>query len=81
MTMTGRCCGTSIRMRSASARPPVADFFGPSSFGGAQLSPNGQYVAAKVPGQSGRDRLVVVELATSKAQAVAEFTDADVGNF
>ncbi|QBE67299.1 S9 family peptidase [Pseudoduganella lutea] len=63
------------------APPPVADFFGPSSFGGAQLSPNGQYVAAKVPGQSGRDRLVVVELATSKAQAVAEFSDADIGDF
>lgn len=63
------------------APPPVADFFGPSSFGGAQLSPNGQYVAAKVPGPSGRDRIVVVELATSKAQVVAEFSDGDVGNF
>lgn len=63
------------------APPPVADFFGPSAFGGAQLSPNGQYVAAKVPGPSGRDRLAVVELATSKAQVVAEFSDGDVGDF
>jgi dipeptidyl aminopeptidase/acylaminoacyl peptidase len=63
------------------APPPVEDFFGPSSFGGAQLSPNGRYVAAKVPAKSGRDQLVVVELATSKAQAVAAFSDADVGGF
>ncbi|GGY45865.1 prolyl oligopeptidase [Pseudoduganella albidiflava] len=66
---------------ASAALPPVADFFGPSSFGGAQLSPNGQYVAAKVPGPSGRDRLVVVELATSKAQVVAEFSDGDVDDF
>ncbi|GGX91921.1 prolyl oligopeptidase family serine peptidase [Massilia dura] len=63
------------------APPPVADFFGPSAFGGAQLSPNGRYVAAKVPGASGRDRLAVVELATSKAQVVAEFSDGDIGDF
>ncbi|HEX8606721.1 MAG TPA: prolyl oligopeptidase family serine peptidase [Pseudoduganella sp.] len=66
---------------AASTAPPVEDFFGPSSFGGAQLSPNGQYVAAKVTGTSGRDRLAVVELATSKAQVVAEFSDGDIGNF
>ncbi|WP_338767476.1 prolyl oligopeptidase family serine peptidase [Massilia sp. METH4] len=63
------------------APPPAEDFFGPSSFGGAQLSPNGQYVAAKVPAKNGRDMLVVVELATSKPQAVAAFSDADVGEF
>ncbi|TWI66108.1 dipeptidyl aminopeptidase/acylaminoacyl peptidase [Pseudoduganella lurida] len=63
------------------APPPVQDFFDNSTFGGALLSPSGQYIAAKVSAPGGRDRLGVVDLATLQVAAVAAFSDADIGNF
>jgi dipeptidyl aminopeptidase/acylaminoacyl peptidase len=78
------CCATLLAgavAHAAAAPQPVADFFGPASFGGALLSPSGKYVAAKVSLPDGRDRLAVVDLATSKATAVAAFSDADIGHF
>lgn len=81
LVLAAALLGAGHSASAANAAPPVADFFGPSDFGGAQLSPNGRYVAAKVTGTSGRDRLTVVELATSKVQVVAEFADGDIGGF
>jgi dipeptidyl aminopeptidase/acylaminoacyl peptidase len=61
--------------------PPVEAFFDNPEFGGAALSPSGKYVAARVGGKGARERLAVYEIATGKAQVVAQFNDADVGNF
>lgn len=61
--------------------PPVQAFFDNPEFSGAQLSPSGKYVAARVGGKGMRERLAVYEIATGKAQSVAQFNDADVGHF
>lgn len=50
------------------APPPVQDFFANPEFGGAQLSPSGRHLAAKVSAaDGGRDRLAVVDLVTLEA--------------
>ncbi|WBS02471.1 prolyl oligopeptidase family serine peptidase [Pseudoduganella sp. SL102] len=68
--------------RAAAAPPPVQDFFDNAEFGGAQLSPNGRHLAAKVTAaEGGRDRLAVVDLATLDAKVVASFADGDIGHF
>jgi dipeptidyl aminopeptidase/acylaminoacyl peptidase len=68
--------------RANAAPPPVQDLFDNAEFGGAQLSPSGRYLAAKVTAAgSGRDRLAVVDLATLEAKAVASFADGDIGDF
>jgi len=61
--------------------PSLADFFNNPEFGGARLSPNGRYLAAKLAAANGRERLAVVDLETQSAASVAYFSDADVGNF
>ncbi|MBB3220449.1 prolyl oligopeptidase family serine peptidase [Pseudoduganella umbonata] len=68
--------------RAAAAPPPVQDFFDNAEFGGAQLSPSGRHLAAKVSAaEGGRDRLAVVDLATLDAKVVASFSDGDIGHF
>ncbi len=60
--------------------PPAADFFAAPSFSAIALSPDGGYLAARFADGTRRDALVVVDLATSKAKAVARFNDVDVGH-
>ncbi|HEX8606720.1 MAG TPA: prolyl oligopeptidase family serine peptidase [Pseudoduganella sp.] len=67
--------------RGHAAPPPVQDFFGNAEFGGALLSPNGRYLAAKVGTEGGHDRLAVLDLSTLEATVVASFSDGDVGSF
>lgn len=59
----------------------LADFFDNPAFGAAELSPDGRHLAVVVNNSKGRDRLAVFELATMKPTVVAEFNDADIGNF
>lgn len=63
------------------ARPPIADFFDNPEFSGALLSPSGKYLAVRIGGKEGRDRLAVVTLADSSVKPVAAFRDADIGLF
>jgi acetyl esterase/lipase len=65
----------------AETPPPVEAFFDNPNFSAALLSPSGKYVAARVGGNGARERLGVYEIATGKAQAVAQFNDADVNRF
>ncbi|HEX9171989.1 MAG TPA: prolyl oligopeptidase family serine peptidase [Telluria sp.] len=63
------------------APPPIEDFFVPSAYGGALLSPSGNYVAVRSGAKDRRDFLAVIELATGSAKMVGAFSDADVGRF
>jgi dipeptidyl aminopeptidase/acylaminoacyl peptidase len=63
------------------AVPPVEDFFSNPAFSGAQLSPSGRYLAAKLANANGRERLAVVDLSDNSARSVANFSDTDVGHF
>jgi dipeptidyl aminopeptidase/acylaminoacyl peptidase len=70
------CCAT-----APAAPPPVEAFFDDPGFGAAQLSPSGKYLAARVRGKDGRDKLAVYDLASEKVGIVAGFGSADVGSF
>lgn len=65
----------------ADALPPVEDFFGNNAFGGAQMSPDGRYLAVRTSYPGRRDFLAVIDLETKDAKAVAEFRDADIDQF
>ncbi|WP_338767474.1 hypothetical protein [Massilia sp. METH4] len=65
-----------VPSRAPAAPPPVQDFFDTPEFGGAQLSPNGRHLAAKVAAAGGgRDRLAVVDLATMEAKVARDDAD------
>ncbi|MES2263862.1 MAG: alpha/beta fold hydrolase [Pseudomonadota bacterium] len=63
------------------AAPPIAHFFDNPHFGGARLSPDARYLAVRVGNTGRRDGLAVIDLATREAKAVAQFNDADIGDF
>ncbi|KQZ43149.1 S9 family peptidase [Duganella sp. Root1480D1] len=65
---------------AAAVPPSIEAFFENPAFSGAVLSPSGKYVAAKIGAKGKRDMLVVVDLTTRKAQAVANFSDTDIRN-
>ena len=71
------CC-TSVR---ADERPSLSDFFSNRELSGAELSPNGKYLAVKIGATGKRDRLAVMELDTQKITVVGNFNDADIGRF
>jgi len=59
----------------------VEHFFENNAFGGALLSPNGMYLAVRLSKPGRREFLAVVELESKAARVVAEYKDADVGDF
>ncbi|UVW28389.1 S9 family peptidase [Massilia sp. H6] len=61
--------------------PSIASFFSNSRFGGAKLSPDARFLAARSSAPDKRDFLVVVDLQTNSAKVVAAYDDADVGDF
>ncbi|GGY45091.1 alpha/beta hydrolase family protein [Pseudoduganella albidiflava] len=65
----------------ASASIPVASFFQKSATTGAQLSPNGKFVAVRLLAESGRTFLAVYDPAGRESTAVANFRNADVDMF
>ncbi len=74
--------GTSFAAEQVLAAPPaVENFFENNAFGGAVLSPSGHHLAVRTSLKGRRDFLAVIELDTKKANMVAEYTDADIGNF
>lgn len=66
--------------QGAVTAPPLAAFFGNSSFGGALLSPSGRYLAARSGAPGRRMILAVIDLQTSTPKVVAAFNDADIGH-
>jgi dipeptidyl aminopeptidase/acylaminoacyl peptidase len=69
-------CGT------ATASPPsVQSFFQYPAFSGAQLSPNGRYVAMLVPAKGGYIRLGVMDVTEPVPKVLASFDDADISQF
>jgi dipeptidyl aminopeptidase/acylaminoacyl peptidase len=64
-----------------SAPPPVQAFFGSSPFGGAVLSPEGDFLAVRSGAKDRRDFLIVIDLKTNSGKVVAEYTDSDIGTF
>ncbi|PIL46340.1 dipeptidyl aminopeptidase [Massilia eurypsychrophila] len=61
--------------------PPIEHFFENAAFSGAMLSPDARSLAAKIGRAGRRDALAVIDLATRRARVVAEFSDADIGDF
>jgi dipeptidyl aminopeptidase/acylaminoacyl peptidase len=61
--------------------PPIEHFFENAAFSGARLSPDARSLAAKIGRAGRRDALAVIDLATRRARVVAEFSDADIGQF
>ena len=66
---------------AAGAPVPLASFFDNATFTGARLSPNATALAVRFGGSGARDRLAVINLATSTIKVVAKFNDGDVGDF
>ena len=66
---------------AAAALPPIASFFSSSRFGGAKLSPDARFLAARSSAPGKRDFLVVVDLQANSAKVVASYNDADIGQF
>ena len=69
---------------AASAQPklPAAEhFFQEPATSGAQLSPDGRYVAMKVAAKGQHARLAVLDLQTMKPDVVASFSETAVGQF
>jgi dipeptidyl aminopeptidase/acylaminoacyl peptidase len=67
--------------QTAGTPPPVEHFFENNAFGGAKLSPSGRYLAVRMSKPERRIFLAVFDLETRQAKAVAEFRDADIGEF
>jgi dipeptidyl aminopeptidase/acylaminoacyl peptidase len=70
-----------VATATAPARPPIDDFFENPAFSGAQLSPNGKYLAVRIGARDKRDRLAVVTLADNSVKVIGNFSDADIGSF
>jgi dipeptidyl aminopeptidase/acylaminoacyl peptidase len=60
---------------------PIADFFKPSQFARAALSPDGKNVALLSAGPNNRLLLAVMDVATSQPKILARFSDSDIGSF
>ena len=66
----------------AQPKSPAAElFFQEPATSGAQLSPDGRYVAMKVAAKGHHARLAVLDLQTMKPDVVASFSETAVGNF
>jgi dipeptidyl aminopeptidase/acylaminoacyl peptidase len=65
--------------QAAVTPPTLASFFDHSSFAGAQLSPNGRYLAARTRGPGGRLALVAIDLGTNTMKVLASYGNADIG--
>lgn len=60
---------------------PIESFFQNSTFSEARLAPNAKSVAIRIANKEGRARLAVLDLENMKTTVVADFEDADIGNF
>lgn len=67
---------------SAAEPLPIRDFFKPSEFTGAVISPNGKFIAARarLPAAPDATNIVVINLDSKKTQVITGYKQADVGN-
>jgi dipeptidyl aminopeptidase/acylaminoacyl peptidase len=61
--------------------PAIASFFENPAFSAAVLSPDARHLAVRIGGEGKRDLLAVVDLEKMGIKVVANFADADVGDF
>ncbi|MES2263861.1 MAG: S9 family peptidase [Pseudomonadota bacterium] len=73
--------GATAAAAALAAAPPIQHFFDHPRLGDAKLSPDASFLALRIGNANKRDGLAVIDLATRKAQAVAQFNDADIGDF
>jgi dipeptidyl aminopeptidase/acylaminoacyl peptidase len=75
--------GTSVSVHAQvdAGPPPAEHFFESNAFGGAALSPSGRSLAVRMSKPGHRQFLVVIELDTKRATAVAQYSDFDIGDF
>ncbi len=67
--------------QAADERIATEHFFNPPRMTGAKISPDGHLVAMTSAGESGRIRLVLLDLATMKLSLLASYDDADIRSF
>ncbi|MDC8759603.1 alpha/beta hydrolase family protein [Janthinobacterium fluminis] len=67
--------------QTPAAPPPIEHFFENPVFTGAALSPTAQFLAVRIGAPDTRERLAVVDLRNNSVQVVAQFRDADIGDF
>lgn len=72
---------TATAAHGAQQRPPIRAFFQNATFSGAELSPNGRFVAFRVATKDSRATLGVLELETMRTVPVAAMEGADIGMF
>lgn len=63
---------------SQTSPPPVEDFFQPSSFGGATISPDGKHVAMLMQTPNKRLALTIMDTTTNKLQVIARYSNTDI---
>ena len=73
-------CGHGVQAQ-ASAPVPIAHFFEHAAFTGAELSPNGKYLAMRFSQDNSRDRLAVYDTTTNAIKVVASFGKRDIDRF
>jgi len=73
--------GTGAALAARVAPPQTRTFFENANFTDPKLSPDGRYVAARTAKPGERYRLTVFKLEDLSAKVVAQFDNADVGNF
>ncbi|WGG51004.1 hypothetical protein [Rugamonas sp. DEMB1] len=66
---------------AAGAAPPLAAFFNNAQMSDAKLSPDGKFLAVRLASPPARDGLAVIELDTLAPRRVAQFDNADIGDF
>lgn len=66
---------------NSSTQPAIASFFSSPEFSAALLSPDARFLAMRMVGPNGRERLAVVDLSDNAIKVVAQFSDVDVGRF
>src|SRR5471032_767060 len=69
---------SSLASAAAATLPPVESFFENAAFNGAQLSPNGRYLAVLIGIKDKRDGLAVVDLSDLSVTSVGQFNDTDI---
>lgn len=63
------------------ALPRIETFFQNKAFSGAELSPNGKFVAARIASPGKRAVLAVLDIETLTPIVVASYEDVDIGTF
>ena len=75
------CLLSFASLAHAAERPSIATFFQNAAFSGAEMSPNGRFVAFRVASKGSRATLGVLDLDSMQPTAVAAIDGVDIGQF